>query len=282
MEIKTLEGTATKEIAQVFNEAFKGYFIPLNFTEEQLKSKMIADKTDLSLSVGVFEKGNLVAFILHGFDVINKQKVVYNGGTGVIPENRGAGLTQQMYQFILSQLLDRGIDRLILEVIDKNIPAIKSYENSGFKAKRSLMCYKGKIDMSSINEDVDIKELGTYNWQLMQSFWDIYPTWQNSKSTVNQLQSTNVSLGAYKNNELVGYVIYNPNNNRIQQIAVNKGNRNKRIASTLIANLSKTYGTALSIVNVDKQSKETNGFLKNMGLKNNLEQIEMELVLYNS
>jgi hypothetical protein len=52
MEIKTLKGTSTKEILKVFNDSFVDYFIPFKLTEAQLVSKMLADKTDLSLSVG--------------------------------------------------------------------------------------------------------------------------------------------------------------------------------------------------------------------------------------
>jgi len=86
MEIKTLENIDKKDILHVFNKSFSDYFIPFKLTEEQLNSKMLADKTNLNLSVGVFENKNLIAFILHGFDKINNEKVIYNGGTGVIPK----------------------------------------------------------------------------------------------------------------------------------------------------------------------------------------------------
>ena len=70
MEIKSLKGTTTNSILQAFNCAFTGYFVPIELTEPQLSAKMKADKTNLGLSVGVFEDRDLVAFILHGFEVI--------------------------------------------------------------------------------------------------------------------------------------------------------------------------------------------------------------------
>ena len=109
MEIKSLTGTNCKDILNVFNNSFSDYFVPFKLTEEQLVSKMISDKTDLELSVGVFENQKLIAFILHGFDITNNQNVVYNGGTGVIPEKRGLGLTKQMYAFNLPVLEKKGI-----------------------------------------------------------------------------------------------------------------------------------------------------------------------------
>ena len=101
MELKSLNGVSPVEITKVFNTSFADYFIPFKLSEEQLLSKMQVDKVTLELSVGAFDKGKLVAFILHGFDIIGNTKTVYNGGTGVVPKARGHGLTQRMYQFIL-------------------------------------------------------------------------------------------------------------------------------------------------------------------------------------
>lgn len=280
MEIKTLEGVDIKEIVKVFNGSFSDYFVPFKLTQEQLTSKMLVDKIDLSLSVGVFENKKLIAFILHGFDTINNQKVIYNGGTGVIPEKRGFGLTKEMYLFILPLLIKKGINKLILEVITKNIQAVKSYEKSVFKVKRELLCYKGEVGISNTNSsNIKIKELQKYNWELMESFWDIFPTWQNSKSVVNELKYNNTSLGAYIENQLVGYVIYNPTNKRIQQIAVSKEFRKKKIASSLVFKLKERCGNTISIINVDKKSNGVNDFFNKIGLENNLEQLEMELEL---
>ena len=279
MEIKTLEDIDKKDILNVFNESFSDYFIPFKLSEEQLSSKMLADKTDLNLSVGVFENEKLIAFILHGFDKINNEKVIYNGGTGVIPKKRGSGLTKQMYLFILPLLRRNGINKLQLEVITENAQAINSYKKTGFRIVRELLCYKGKVSTLSLNNNLNIKKLQDYNWDLMESFWNIYPTWQNSKNVINELKYNNISLGAYIENQLVGYIIYSPNNKRIQQIAVSKDFRKRRIASTLIDEIIKTNGNMFSIINVDKSSKGINSFLEKIGLEKDLEQLEMKLQL---
>lgn len=279
MEINTLIGINTKDILNVFNESFSDYFIPFQLTEEQLNSKMLADKVHLNLSVGVFEDKKLIAFILHGFDKINNEKIVYNGGTGVIPKKRGLGLTKQMYNFILPVLKEKGINKLFLEVISKNIPAIKSYKKSGYKIERELNCYKGEIVISNLNNNLEIYKLQDYDWILMQSFWDITPTWQNSNNVVDQLKKTNISLGAYIKNQLVGYIIYNPNNKRLQQIAIDKNYRQRKIASTLMSKLIEDYGPTCSIINVDKSSKSVDAFLQKTGFEINLEQLEMKLPL---
>jgi len=277
MEIKSLKGIDINVILMVFNESFSDYFVPFKLTEEQLTSKMIVDKTDLELSVGVFENKKLIAFILHGLDRINNQKIVYNGGTGVIPGKRGFGLTKQMYLFNLPILEKKGIDKIVLEVISDNIQAIKSYKKSGFKTIRELACYKGNFTLTQTNKELVIKELQGYQWEQMESFWDINPTWQNSKNVLNILKTDNASFGAYIENRFVGYVIYNPKSKRIQQIAVQKDYRKKGIASGLIAGLAKKYGNTFSVINVDKKAENVSRFFDSIGFKNYLEQLEMEL-----
>jgi len=279
MEIKTLNGTDIQKIAKVFNASFADYFISFRLSQEQLKLKMLADKTDLSLSVGVFDEQQLIAFILHGYDTIDAKKVVYNGGTGVVPNKRGHGLTKQMYAFLVPLLLKHGIHKLLLEVISKNIPAITSYKKSGFKVTRELYCYTGEVTVPNTNKDIVIKELQRYNWELMESFWDAYPTWQNSKNVLNTIKDRNVSLAAYWAQQFVGYVIYDPTSKRIQQLAVHKNFRKKDVASSLILAITEKYGTTLSIINVDKNTTAMNAFFKKIGLTVNLEQFEMTMEL---
>lgn len=96
MEIRNLEQVKKSEILEAFNKSFSDYFVPFKLTEEPLEKKMVTDKIDLKLSVGIFEDKKLIAFILHGFDVIDNQKIIYNRGTGVIPEKRGFGLTKNL------------------------------------------------------------------------------------------------------------------------------------------------------------------------------------------
>ena len=202
------------------------------------------------------------------------------GGTGVVPEKRGTGLTQKMYRFILPHLIEIGVDRIILEVITKNVQAIKSYRKSGFKTKRELVCYAGSAIISKINRHIEIKNLQSYSWSLMEGFWDFSPTWQNSNSVLNALKNSNYSLGAFIKKRLVGYIIYNPTNKRIQQLAIHKDFRKIGIASTLVAGLMEKYENSFAAINVDKKSTEVNEFFRKLSLESTLEQLEMELLLH--
>ena len=245
MQIKTLNGVSEKEILDVFNLSFSDYYVPLKLTAEQLATKMRSDNVDLNLSVGVFENDQLVGFILHGFNQVAGRNRLYNGGTGVIPSKRGQGLTCKMYDFILPAFKERKIDTLILEVISKNIPAIKSYERSGYSLVRGLLCYRGDLKPLTINEKLEIKTIDQYDWEEMESFWDFAPSSQNSKLSINELKSTVRLIGAFHENQMVGYLIYNPVSKRLPQLAVKKNFRRKGVGSTLLQKIKSEYGVSL-------------------------------------
>ncbi len=279
MEIKTLSGIGIEQITNAFNMAVSDYFVSTNLTTGQLQSMMKADRVNLDYSTGAFEGTNLIALILHGTDLIDNKKVVYNGGTGVIPDKRGQGLTKRMYDFILPVLKANDIDYLLLEVITKNVPAIKSYEKVGYKAVKRLKCYRGKISLQNKIKELTIRDLSDYDWMMMQSFWDFTPTWQNSAHAMEALKNINKSVGAYIGSQLTGYIIYDPNSKRVQQIAVHKDFRRKGIASALMSTVTGNADGQLSIVNIDENSVPTNSFLHRIGLENYLDQFEMKLEL---
>ena len=276
IKIKTLEEVSLDELLNTFNEAFSDYLVPLQLTQDQLKGKIISDKINFTCSSGAFLDNQLIGFILHGMDIIDNKHVVYNAGTGVIPSERSKGITARMHDFVVQTLKKKNIDYLILEVISKNIRAIKAYEKVGYKIERKLMCYRGEIK-TLCNNEINIRNMSEYDWEKMTSFWEIYPSWQNSSRVLNELKTSNKSYGAYIDNQLAGYIVYNPISNRIQQFAVDKNHRRRKIASTLFNHISMAYDKTLTIINVDDRSSTISAFLKNIGLKKFVEQIEMKL-----
>ena len=277
MQFISLTNTSEKDILDVFNLSFSDYFVPLKMTAEQLSTKIKADNVDLELSVGVLHEGQLVAFILHGSNIIDGRKILYNGGTGVIPTQRGQALAKRMYEFILPKIKEKKADTLILEVISKNIQAIKSYERVGYKKVRGLLCYRGNVKSLTVNRALEIKKLPTYDWELLESFWDITPTAQNSKRAINKLTADLILMGGFLENQLVGYLICNPKSKRLSQIAVHKNFRERKIGSTLIQQIINDYGDSFSVINVDKGDRPINAFFENIGLELFLEQVEMKM-----
>jgi ribosomal protein S18 acetylase RimI-like enzyme len=283
MEFKNLENIDIEELLSVFNHSFSDYMVPFHLTLEQLKSKINTEKIDRSLSVGAFQSGQMVSFILHAEKTEDGQRIVYNAGTGVIPDYRGQGLVRKMYDHILPVLQDRKADILTLEVLEENQTAVRAYTNLGFSIARKLLCFKGNIECTEKDSDILIQEIKIPQWEMFRSFWDIEPSWQNSVMVIEQMNEDCVILGAYKKEELVGYAVYNPLTRKIHQIAVDKKHRKRGIGTKLfevIKQMSKEQ--AVSINNVDDASENTSLFLNAMGLKNWISQFEMTYKIQSS
>lgn len=277
MEFKTLKNIDVEELLSVFNHSFSDYVIPFHLTREILDFKMATEKIDLSLSVGTFEDDRLVAFILQAEKMENGEGTVYNAGTGVLPESRGKGLVRKMYDFIIPVLKERNINTLLLEVIDNNQQAIRTYENLGFTIVRRLLCFHGNTNQIHNNKEVTVKELADFQWEKFSSFWDIEPSWQGSAFVVKGMKKDCIILGAFKDETLVGYVVYNSAVRKVYQIAVDKNYRKQGIGTMLFEVIkSNINGQPLSLNNVDETSEDTTTFLEKIGLKNHVSQFEMK------
>ena len=195
--LRTLENISTKELLETFNSSFSDYIIPSYLTKEQLEDKIQSDSIKLEFSVGAFENNQLIAFILHGYDIIDNLKTVYNAGTGVIPAKRGNKLTSKLYEYVLPILYKNNINKILLEVITTNETAIKIYKNIGFKIIREFNCFKGSLNLTNTNSEYEISKLEEYDWQKLNSFWDLKPSWQNSVTAVEKLKKSNISIGIY-------------------------------------------------------------------------------------
>ncbi|WP_300685351.1 GNAT family N-acetyltransferase [Chryseobacterium sp.] len=278
MEFKTLANTSIDEILSVFNHSFSDYIVPFYLTKEMLISKIAAEKLDMNISVGAFEEGRLVSFILQAEKIENGEKTIYNGGTGVVPESRGKGLVRKMYEFIIPLLKERSADLLLLEVIEGNQAAIRAYENLGFTMVRKLNCFNGNINSGKGNTTVTIKELTALQWDKFMPFWDIEPSWQGSVFILEDMLKDCLILGAFRDKILIGYIIYNPFSRKIYQIAVDKNHRNQGIGTRLFDGIKEiSKGQTIAFNNVHDTSENTYTFLeKTIGLNNWLSQFEMK------
>jgi len=274
MQLKTLSGIDPLKVLHAFNEGFSDYMVPVQLTAEQWHIKILSENVQWELSVGAFDEEKLVGIILHGSKTRNGQQWVYNGGTAVIPSYRGQRLTQQMYAYILPILKAKNIDKVLLEVIDQNYRAIKTYGTIGFKNTRRLPCFKGHFQNKKVSS-FEIKPLETLDWDLLQSFWSIQPSWQNDIEAIMSIQNQLKTLGIYSEGALTGYLTYNPVSNKILQLAVDPAQRLKGMASALLHEAFKDTDKPLLMTNIDNSSTETIAFLKNLGMENMITQHEM-------
>lgn len=281
MNFSTLDKLSPGELTELFNEAFAEYFVKIELTPEILQDKIESEDIRLGLSVGLFDNGKPVGFMLHGLRNLSGKQIAYNAGTGVLKTYRGQNATVKMYEQQISVLKQNGVSEIELEAIAQNIPAIKSYEKAGFKKTAILDCFRGKPLLPEKTPFVTIKEIDNPDLIGFQKFWNWQPTWQNATETL-QKPGRFKTFGAFVDDEFAGYISGSLHRARILQFAVVPEYRNKNIGNALFRYFADTVDTEISVNNINDPTQQTQTFLKKIGLKYALSQHKMNLKIQTS
>ena len=277
MQFQTLENQSIKELCNLFNAAFADYLVKIEMTPEKLQDKFDSEEVSLEHSVGLFSEGKPVGFIFHALRDTASGKIAYNAGTGVIPKFRGKNATVQLYEFIRPKLVKSGVKEVVLEVIDKNTPAIKSYKKVGFTTLYELECFQGYPSISKPG-DYLIREESTGKFVPPEHYWDWQPTWQNTTQTVVQ-SGHYKTWSIYRDNTQIAYLTGNPDSGKIAQFAFEPAYRWKGLGTSLFCHFAGLASNTPMVINVADQSGQTQDFLKAIGMAPFLRQYKMKLIL---
>ncbi|WP_143304961.1 GNAT family N-acetyltransferase [Chitinophaga vietnamensis] len=276
-DYRDLQNLPTENIAQAFNAAFSDYIVPLQLTPALLENKMKGENLKREFSMGAFNGDELCAFVLHGIDNDQQPRVLYNGGTGVVPAFRGQHLVQKMYDKFIPLYQQQGIHTIYLEVISTNLPAIKAYTNSGFTKTRKLICHKGEIQLKKTAPAVAIQLQETPNWALLATFMDMQPTWSNIPATIQREHPSTATWTATVDGQTAGYISIHQPTRRIRNIAVSPAFRRRGIGSALLQQAASLLGGPFTLINIDAGHPGISAFLEQAGMPQYLTQYEMAI-----
>jgi len=271
MTIKNLSDLSFDTVIECFLLAFEDYDIKMPTDRNYYKKRWKAAKVDLNLSYGMFDNEKLIGFIIHAIDKRAGILTAFNTGTGVIPEYRGNRIVKSIYEYALNDLQHNGIEKSTLEVITKNVRAIRSYESVGFKITKTYKCYDGSIKIEN-NDQFELIEIALKNvdWKKLPN--QQYYSWDFQKETV--LEGSYTFFQVLNNNQPESYFIINPKNRYLAQFDIlnteNKGWERLFMAIKQISN-------EIRIINVDDRLKYKLDYIELIGLENSVNQYEMEL-----
>ena len=279
MEIKSLSETDFGVIFHAFNQAFADYEIQLN--RQQLRTMVKRRGFNPGLSFAAFEGNEIVAFTLNGTGNFNGIETAYDTGTGTLKEYRGKGLATQIFEYSIPYLREQNIKQYLLEVLQHNTKAVSVYKNIGFEVSREFNYFrqenkKIKNDIKTSDIPCSIKQINIRDFDFLPNFWDFYPSWQNSFESINRASNDFVSLGAFIENKLAGYCVFEPVSGDITQIAVDKQYRREGIASLLLREMTGlNKNQAVKIINTDISCSSITAFLKSKNIEITGMQYEM-------
>lgn len=280
---RSLEMADFRQMHRSFVEAFADYVIPMQLNYRRFTERMI-NKLNIrfDLSVGAFSGEKLAGFAFHTVNDYKGARTVYNGGTGVIPGHRGAGLTVAMYEwFRLEKRTDA--EKCVLEVITSNEQAIRSYERAGFRRGSYYRCYKlahRPVVKSAPGNELSLAVGSLDHSDHYRRFDTVESSFSDTFAQLRCTGSLELVLEAREGGILAGYLIFQPVSGRLSRLAVGQAHRRRGIATALVNRafeLSKAK--ILTAINVPEAATDMQALLLNLGFKNEIDQWEMELIL---
>jgi ribosomal protein S18 acetylase RimI-like enzyme len=247
----------------------------MQMSEQEFAQRLARDGVQLEISAAAFDGESMVAFYMNGYGEWQGKQTAYDAGTGVIPHYRSRGVAKGLFAFVVSRLKERSVSQYLLEVLTTNERAVALYRKLGFVEIRRLAVLRSQKALEPLDDlaGVEISPIEEPDWKLFQTFWDGYPSWQNSIAAVERVPNKRVITVAYVDGRCVGYgIVFSPAAN-LMQLAVAPAYRRKGIGSRILRALSDAE--TLKVNNIDEELKGTLAFFEANGFKVVLEQFEM-------
>jgi ribosomal protein S18 acetylase RimI-like enzyme len=276
LQINNLSGVSLHTLSECLNLAFADYVVPLYVSPSNLVRKIKRENIQLDWSVGLFDGKELVGFILHGLGEKEGEKVLYNGGTGILPKYRGSAYTRRMYEFLHPRIRQENIQAVWLEVIEHNERALTVYRKMGFEKIRELECFRGEAPgkrKDPRQPRLQIEETGEPIWEELSTFFDYPPSWQNDLPALRNDLSGSKAFTVRQGRQYLGYLLYSEYNRRLICLAIHPAYRRLGVGKALLRQLP---AGQWSVINIDRRNSSLIAFLKNMGWKRTFSQMEMK------
>jgi ribosomal protein S18 acetylase RimI-like enzyme len=272
---RLLSASDLPSLYDCFLEAFSDYQVNMQVSREQFEQRLVRDGVQLEISAGAFDDGKMIGFYINAVGLWQEKQTAYDAGTGVIPEYRGREVAKELFAFVVERLREISVSQYLLEVLTSNARAVSLYRKLGFVETRVLAVFRSSEPVTAFSDlpGVSIRPIDQPDWLSFESFWDGYPSWQNSSAAVERVANERTIIGAYADDQCVGYgVLFRPSGN-LMQLAVAREFRRRGIGSRILSALSPNE--ALKVNNIDEKLTGTLAFFEANRFKIVLKQYEM-------
>lgn len=237
---------------------------------------------DPKLSVLAMDGDKCAGFVLQTINKYEGKVTAYNGGTGVVPEYRSNHLALKMLDFVIPELAKKNTERVLLEVVSSNVPAIKTYEKIGFNYRKTYKCYKlvdSLAELRQLDKGTQIRKIKSPDFSLYKTLADITPSFIDYDHQIARNLENEIILEVTAERKTVAYCIFQPHLGRISQMGVKSANRQQGIGSALLKQVQLlSERPELTLINVPQDYQPMQLFLEALGFQNQVDQYEMELV----
>lgn len=267
---QSLENIEFEVLVKALHISFADYFVPMTAPASFWEKYWKINRVRYDLSFGIFDNDVLVAFMVNGIDYRNGKLVAFNVGTGVLPSHRGQRFVQQLYDFAFPILKNNGVENFGLEVVTKNIQAIKAYQRVGFKIDKLYQCFSKSDLVVRLYVEYSAKEVNEPNWEIYEPFTKEDYSWGVAKQGIALDAKSFSYFELFHDNELIAYYIIKPTNGSVVRFEASNYHGYQAMYHHW-----QTHFEKISITNV--QHPEKIQFLNNYEFHNYINQFEMVL-----
>lgn len=212
MRYIALSQVQIEEIVECMNMAFSDYAKPIHFTEDTLQRFFKASDINKSLSFCAYSENIMVGFILNSSNIYNGERVVFDAGTGVIPEFRGKGVFSALYAFTEHELCKCGIKKYYLEVLQQNNRAKTLYERNGFSVVREFSVMQlMKASEVSNNRSIQVIKFAEFDFSDVNALTLVKPSYEHSYNVIKKNQNLYKVAYLEKGSRITAFCVYDAN-----------------------------------------------------------------------
>ncbi|NTU81501.1 MAG: GNAT family N-acetyltransferase [Chloroflexales bacterium] len=229
-------------LADLFTRSFEAYFYPGVTTPQVLARRVVTENIDLLRSVVLLVDGEPSGVAL----LARRAQQAWCGGLGVIRDRRGGGLSHHLVAEMIRQAREAGAERLTLEVLTRNIAALRVYERAGLEVTRRLLVLVWRLD-NEVPPDGTPLEIADPEALVMGHFAAFHPVqaaWQRAPAALLS-QPDLRGLTLCEGGEIVAYTLVTGDDDALRLIDL--GARDERAARHLILALQARAGSITSV-----------------------------------
>lgn len=148
--------------ADVLTRGFADYYVAIPFSSAALLQLARTDSVDFAASRIVLRDGTPAGAAL----IARRGWTSRLAGMSLLPDARRQGIGRALVMHLLAEAKARGERAMVLEVIEQNEPAVRLYENCGFRKVRRLVGYAAEpapepAEAPSL-EEIDLRAMAAF------------------------------------------------------------------------------------------------------------------------
>jgi ribosomal protein S18 acetylase RimI-like enzyme len=189
-------------LANMFTEAFTGYFFQMNMTPEALATHWRLYHIDGARSLVMRDpERTFVGMTLIGA----RGDRGWCGGFGIAPAFRGHGAGKRLAREMIETARTSGLRSLQLEVLSQNDAARAIYESAGLTVRRRVRTVEIALTALPNGADTDAKQVATSTPFVAEDVLAAQPVWQQELASMLAMttESTHLTDLAGQRNSLV-------------------------------------------------------------------------------